>query len=152
MQNSLISSIFSLAMNLNYTAIILATIVQFIVGAIWYTPVFGNLWGKIHGFDKLSKEVQAKMMKSMGPMLAVQFLVTILTSFVLVLFVNALPAGWNVFGEAGFFWLGFVVPTQISAVLFGGTEGKWVVTKILISAGGSLACLMAAAVVINALR
>jgi hypothetical protein len=136
-------------MTLNYAAIFLATVVQFIIGAIWYTPIFGKLWGKIHGFDKLSKDVQMKMMKSMGPVLAVQFLVTILTSFVLELFVTSLPAGWNVFGEAGFFWLGFVVPTQVSAVLFGGTEGKWVVTKILISAGGSLACLMSAAAVLG---
>lgn len=134
-------------MSLNYTAIFLATVVQFIVGAIWYTPVFGKLWGKIHGFDKLSKEVQANMMKSMAPLLGAQFVVTILTSFVLALFMTSLPASWNIFGEAGFFWLGFVVPTQVSAVLFGGTEGKWVVTKILIMAGGSLACLMSAATV-----
>lgn len=136
-------------MNLNYGAIFLATLAQFIVGAIWYTPIFGKLWGKIHGFDKLTKDIQMKMMKSMGPMLAVQFLVTILTSFVLELFVTSLPSGWSVFGEAGFFWLGFVVPTQVSAVIFGGTEGKWVVKKILVATGGSLACFMAAAAVLS---
>ena len=39
-------------------AIILASIAEFIVGAIWYTPIFGNVWGKIHGFDpaKMSKD------------------------------------------------------------------------------------------------
>ncbi len=135
-------------MHLNYTAIFFATFVQFIVGAIWYTPIFGKVWGKIHGFDKLSKDVQANMMKSMGPMLAGQFLVTILTSFVLELFLTSLPSEWNAFGEAGFFWLGFVLPTQVSAVIFGGTEGKWVIKKIAIMAGGSLACLMAAATVL----
>ena len=62
------------------------------VGAIWYTPIFGTLWGKIHGFDKLPKDVQADMMKGMGPILGVQFLVTILTSFVLALFATRLPA------------------------------------------------------------
>lgn len=134
-------------MNLNYTAIFIATIVQFIVGAIWYTPIFGKLWGKIHGYDKLSKDVQTKMMKSMGPLLGAQFIVTILTSLVLELFVTHLPTGWSVFAEAGIIWLGFVVPTQISAVLFGGTEGKWIVQKTLIMAGGSLACLMSAATV-----
>ena len=139
-------------MNLNITSILLATIVQFIVGAIWYTPIFGKIWGKIHGFDQLTTDKQKEMMKQMGPLLAAQFVVTILTSFVLVLFVSSLPQNWSVFGEAGFFWLGFVVPTQVSAVLFGGTEGKWVIKKILIMAGGSLACLMSAATVIYLMR
>lgn len=136
-------------MHLNYTAILVATVVQFIVGAIWYTPMFGKLWGKIHGFDKLSKDVQQDMMKQMFPLLGVQFLTTILTSFVLELFVSSLPPEWNTFGEAGFFWLGFVVPTQISAVIFGGTEPKWVIKKILVMTGGSLACLMSAAEVLH---
>ncbi len=139
-------------MHLDYTAIFLATVVQFVVGAIWYTPVFGKLWGKIHGFDSLSPDIQKEMMKKMGPLLAAQFLTTILTSFVLDLFVASLPAGWNIFGETGFFWLGFVVPTQVSAVLFGGTDPKWVVKKILVMAGGSLACLMSAAAVFSYMR
>jgi hypothetical protein len=32
----------------------LATLAQFVVGAIWYTPLFGETWGQIHEFDKLS--------------------------------------------------------------------------------------------------
>jgi hypothetical protein len=139
-------------MELNYFAIIAASAIQFILGAIWYTPVFGKTWGKIHGFDKVSKEEQKKMMKSMGPMLAVQFLVTVITTFVLALFIAALPAGWNAYGMAGFFWVGFVVPTQISAVLFGGTDPKWVLTKIAIAAGGSLLCLEAGAAVLSNMK
>lgn len=132
-------------MTLNYFTIFLATLAQFIVGAIWYTPIFGKLWGKIHGFDTQSKEVQAQMMKSMGPLLAAQFIMTILTSLAIALLVRALPTDWNLFVTVGLFWLGFVVPTQVSAVLFGGTDGKWVVKKIAIMTGGSLACLMTAA-------
>lgn len=134
---------------MNYLAILVASVLQFVIGAIWYTPVFGKVWGRIHGFDKVSPAEQKKMMKSMGPLLAAQFLTTIVTTFVFALLLNDFPSSWNIYGLAGFFWLGFVVPTQVSAVLFGGTPGQWVLTKIAIMAGGSLLCLEAAAVVLK---
>ena len=53
---------------------------------------------------------------------------------------------------AGFFWIGFIVPTQVSAVIFGGTEKKWIVKKIAVQAGVALLCLEAAAAIIHFLR
>ncbi len=139
-------------MQLNYLAIILATLAQFVVAAIWYTPIFGKVWGKMHGFDKHSKEEQQKMMKKMGPYLALQFAMTLITSFVLALFLTALPSEWHAFGMAGFFWLGFVMPAQVSAVVFGGTEPKWMLKKIAIMIGGSLICYMVAAAVLQMMQ
>ena len=136
-------------MELNYLAIVLATIAQFVVGAVWYSALFGKLWGKIHGFDKLSKETQEKMMKEMGPFYGLQAIVTLLTSLVLATILSDAPNNWNPFVTAFLLWLGFVVPTQVSAVIFGGTEGKWISKKIAVQAGASLACLMAAAVVFS---
>lgn len=136
-------------MNFNYLAIIVATLLQFICGAVWYGPLFAKLWGKIHGFDQLPKEVQKKMMKSMAPFYLLQLLVTIITTFVFALLLNGFPSTWNVFGLAGFFWLGFVVPTQVSAVIFGGTDPKWIVKKVAVMAGGSLLCLEVAAAVLH---
>ncbi len=129
--------------HLNYAIILLATFAQFIIGAIWYTPLFGGLWRKIHGMDKMSKEDQKEAMKTMGPYLGIQFVITFVTTVILALFISYLPT-WNAYVMAGLFWVGFVVPTQVSAVIFGGTEGKWVLTKIAISAGGSILCLEAA--------
>lgn len=137
-------------MHVNFVAILLATVVQFIIGAVWYMPLFGKLWGKIHGFDKQSKTTQQEMMKSMGPYLVVQFVMTLLTTFVLALFITYIPS-WNAYAMAGFFWIGFVVPTQVVGVIFGGTEGKWMVTKIAIMAGGALLCLEAAATILHML-
>lgn len=136
-------------MDINYIAILIASVLQFIVGAIWYTPVFGKTWARIHGVDSYSKEDRDRMMKGMGPLFAVQFFVTVITTFVLALFKDALPSAWNVWGEAAFFWLGFVVPTQVSAVIFGGTPSKWILPKIGIMAGGSFVCLMVAATVLH---
>ena len=138
-------------MEINYLAIVVATVVQFIVGAIWYMPIFGKAWGEIHGFDKVPPEMQKVMTKQMAPFLVLQFILTLVTSAVFGLFVASLPQDWNVYGLAGFYWLGFAAPAQIAAVIFGGTEGKWVMKKILISIGGSLVCFMAMAAVFNIL-
>ena len=132
-------------MELNYVAIIVATVLQFIVGAVWYMPIFGKIWGAMHGYDKLSQEEQDRAQKGMGPYLVAQFVGTLVTTFVLALFMAGLPSEWNAFGIAGFFWLGFVVPTQASAVMFGGTPKEWMCKKIAIMASGSLVNLMIAA-------
>lgn len=133
----------------SYLGIVVATVLQFIVGAIWYMPLFGKLWGEIHGFDKYSKAEQEKMMKAMGPFYLLQIVTTLVTSAVLALFIANLPQSWNAYGMAGFFWLGFVVPTQISAVIFGGVERRWIWKKIAVMAGGSFVCLMVAAAVLK---
>lgn len=129
-------------------AVVLATVAQFVVGMVWYMPLFGKLWGKIHGFDKLSKAEQKEMQSQMGPYYALQLLVTILTAFVLAKLVALMP-DYSVYKMAGLVWLGLALPTQVSAVVFGGTEGKWMLKKIAVMVGGSLACIFAAVVVIS---
>ncbi len=136
-------------MELNYIAIVVATVLQFIIGAVWYMPIFGKTWGAMHGYDKLSQEEQDKAQKGMGPYLVLQFVGTLITTIVLALFLEGLPGDWNVFGVAGFLWLGFVVPTQAIAVMFGGTPKEWMGKKFAIMAGGSLVCLMTAAATLS---
>jgi hypothetical protein len=137
-------------MNINYLAVLVAAVAQFIFSAIWYMPLFGKMWGQIHGFDNNSPEVQAKMRKGMAPLLIVQFIFTLVTSAVFAILVGGIQTDWSIYWLAVYFWLGFIVPTQGAAVLFGGTEPKWVVKKMLIMALGSLGCMMILAYVINA--
>ena len=127
-------------------AIALTTVSQFVVGAIWYTPLFGKLWGKIHGFDKLDKKVQQKMMSEMGPLFGVQLIVTIVTSLILVVLHTQFPS-YSLSMLTFWIWLGFVVPSQVSAVLFSNTPKKWMLTKSFVLAGGSLVCLLTGALV-----
>ncbi len=135
-------------MSLNYVAIAVASVAEFIVGAIWYMPIFGETWGKIHGFNKLTKKEQKESQKAMGPLMAVQLAVTVITTIILAKFIQMIP-GYSAYVLADFLWLGFVVPTQISAIVFGGTDPKWIVKKAVIMAGGSLACLMVAAAILT---
>jgi hypothetical protein len=135
-------------LDVDYLTVFVAAVAQFIIGAIWYMPIFGKVWGEIHGFSKLSKKEQQQAQKEMMPMLAVQFAVTIVTTVVLAKLILLLP-DYSAYSLAGLAWLGFVVPVQASAVIFGGTAPKWVLKKIMIMAGGSLACLLAAAAILN---
>lgn len=134
-------------MELNYIAIIAASIAQFVTGVIWYTALFGNLWGKMHGFDKLSKETQQEMMKQMPPIYGVQLVVTVIMTAVLAYLMNITTI--SPYLLAVVVWLGFILPSQTSAVLFGGTDNKWIATKIAVQSAGSLVSLLVAAAVLQ---
>ena len=136
-------------MTINYIAVLVAAVAQFIFGAIWYMPLFGKLWGKIHGFDQVSPEEQKIMTKKMMPFLVVQFIVTVLTTVIFAMLLNQFSGDWNIYYLAVALWLGFMVPTQISAVIFGGTKPEWVMKKILVSVFGALGCMLIAAFVLN---
>ncbi len=139
-------------MNINYLAVLVAAVAQFIFGAIWYMPIFGKIWGRMHGFDKLPQDVQEQMYKGMWPWLILQFVITVVTTFVFALLLSTAPSQWHAYGFAGFLWLGFVLPTQISAVVFGGTEPQWIWKKIAISSIGALINYMIMAAIITWLQ
>ncbi len=136
-------------MYINYLAVLVATVVQFIIGAVWYMPLFGKLWGDIHGFDQNSPEAQEAMKKGMPPLLITQFVMTLITSLVFALLLNGFPADWNIYGLAFFYWLGFVFPTQVAGVIFGGTRPGWILKKIAVMGGASLLCFEALALVLK---
>lgn len=135
-------------MDVNLIAVLAATVAQFVVGALWYMVLFSKQWGEMFGFDKLSKAKQKEMSSQMGPYYALQLLVTVLTAYVLAYLMGLLPSE-NAYMLAVWVWLGFVVPTQVSAVIFGGVDAKWIPRRITIMAGGSLACLLVAAWIIS---
>lgn len=135
-------------MDVSLLAVVAATVGQFIFGMIWYTPLFGKLWGKMHGFDNLSKEKQKEMMSKMGPWYTLQLVVTVVTAYVLAKLMVTFP-DYSPYTLANLIWLGFVVPTQVSGVIFGGTEAKWITKKIAVLAFGSLGCLWVAVAILN---
>lgn len=135
-------------MDINLVAVLVAAIVMFAVGGFWYMVLFSKAWGEMHGFDKLSKAEQKQMQSKMGPYYGVQILVTLISAWALAYFLVAQP-DVEFYKVAFLLWLGFIVPTEVSSVIFGGTEGKWIVKKIAISIAGSLACVLAGAWVIS---
>ncbi|MDB5260145.1 MAG: hypothetical protein JWN37_376 [Candidatus Nomurabacteria bacterium] len=136
----ILSGIVLLHMNIivNYWAVLGGAVFLFVAGGIWYGPMFGKVWMKITGADKLSKEEQKEAMKGVGMMYVLQFVLSLLTSYVFYNFVKA----WNGGGYqvAFFVWLGFMMP-QAAGVIWDSQKGLRM-KKFLIVAGYQLITLL----------
>lgn len=135
-------------MDINVVAVLAATAVMFAIGAFWYMLPFGKIWGKIHGFDKLSQKQQKEMQAKMGPWYGAQLIVTVMSAWVLAILFSLLP-DQSPLTIAALVWLGFVLPTTAGNMIFGGSPEGYVWHKIGISGGESLVHLLAAAWVIS---
>lgn len=131
-----------------FLAVVLTSVVMFMVGAAWYMGLFAKPWGEMFGFDKLSKAEQAKQRKEMGPWMGLQVVVTVLMAWGLATLIRATP-DLSPYLVAFWLWLGIVVPTQVSAVIFGGVDAKWIPRRIAIMTGEALVRLLVAAWVLS---
>jgi hypothetical protein len=113
--------------DVNWLAIILAVIAFMALGFLWYSPIlFGKPWMKLKGYTKESiKKEQAQM----GKWYLVSTIVAIITAFVLS-HVISLSMHYYTYTpvmtgitSAFWMWLGFVMPTQVTATIFG--DKKW---------------------------
>ena len=106
---------------INYIAVLVAVVVNFFLGFIWYTPLFGKAWAREMGFDPNAKPSGGEMAKGMIFMIVGNF-------FFAYVFANNIAA-WNYVPgtyEAGivtnvlsatiFTWLGFYLPVDIGVV------------------------------------
>jgi hypothetical protein len=136
----------------NYIAILLASVVSMAVGFLWYSPVmFAKSWMKLMGYTAESME---KAKKSMGKMYTLSFVASLVTAYVLahvmVLSENYFHYSSLVTGLSSAFWmwLGFVAPVQMTDVLFGGK--KW--DLFVINTGYQLVALLGMGVTLGLLR
>ncbi|MBL0237455.1 MAG: DUF1761 domain-containing protein [Saprospiraceae bacterium] len=56
-------------LQINMTAIAIAVVANFVLGFLWYTPLFGKAWGKEMGYDPNEKPDNSVMIKGMAFML-----------------------------------------------------------------------------------
>lgn len=120
---------------INYWAVLGAGLFLIITGIVWYGPLFGKTWMKIMGVEEMSKEEMRRMQKEMMPMYILQFVLSLITSFVLYHFVQLL--GMSV---AFWIWLGFSMPLAAGAVW--DTRKGYAMKKFLIVAGYQLVTLL----------
>ena len=139
-------------MDVDIWAVVAATVAMFAVGAFWYMVPFAKAWGHMHGFDKLSKAEQQKAQKEVGPLYGFQIVVTVFSAFALAQVEQVIPESYSLSVFAMLIWFGFVMPAQVSAVIFGGTKPEFVAKKIAIMAGESLLHLVIAAKVIEMIQ
>ena len=129
-------------MEINYTLVIIATLLQFIVGAIWYSPLmFGKWWMEIMEATNISKEELAKMQKEMGPFYALQFFLTFFTTFSFINLVPYIPT-LTMYHLAWWIFIGFIFPVQIGTVIWGKTKKKFWLKQIFVMGTYQLTILM----------
>ncbi|HUS12595.1 MAG TPA: DUF1761 domain-containing protein [Pyrinomonadaceae bacterium] len=131
-------------MKIKYAAVIVATLVHFILGGLWYSPLlFGNKFLQIIGWTPQ----QLEQMQAKGPAkeLIVAFVTSLILVYVLAHFVQNTKANNAMAGiqTAFWLWLGFIATTNIATVLFEQRP----LGLYLINAGYQLvACALAGAI------
>jgi hypothetical protein len=136
-------------MQINYMMIFVATILQFILGALWYSPlIFGKLWMQIMEVTHISKEELSKMQKEMGPFYALQFFITFFSTFSFATLTPFVPA-FSTYHLAFWLWIGFIVPVQIGSVIWGNTKKKFWAKQLFVITSYQLIALMIIAFVLS---
>ncbi len=127
---------------LNLLAVLVAAISTILVGFVWYSPIlFAKPWMREMGYDPDDKARIKEMQKSAGPAYFVSFLASLVSAFVLALFIHQFRAqGLHLGLLVGFHvWLGFVAMVQLTGVLF----MKQSIKLFAINTGFQLVCYLA---------
>jgi hypothetical protein len=134
---------------LNWTAIVVMTIACFALGALWHGPIFGKLWMKIHhGKDSFNDAEMKKAMVGMWKLMLAEFVATFFMVVTLAFLVEMLPSmsGMHI---AFLVWVGYVLPTMTSTIVWGSDVKKWMCTKIAVSSICRLIGLLASGYVLS---
>jgi hypothetical protein len=128
-------------MEINYLAVLVAAVLNMIVGYVWYGPLFGSRWTRLMGWTKADMEAGKDQM---GKTYGLTYVGAALMAYVLAVVLNNSNATDYVSGAmVGFWvWLGFVLPVLLNEVLFGRKSwdlyylniGYYLVTLLLMGA------------------
>ena len=105
-------------MKINYPAVIVAAVIHFMIGGLWYSVLFGKKFLEIVGW---TPEQQAQIVAQTHWS---AYLIAFLTSLILVGTLAYFIAYTGAKGVAGgmqtaaCLWLGFVATTQLATVIF----------------------------------
>ena len=110
--------------DINWIAVIVATVAGFVLGGLWYGPIFGKIWRREAG-EACEKK------KSMAMLLGITILVTFISAVVFGAFLGPHPAlglGIGAGLSTGLVWVG---GSMGIAYMYGGRS----ITQILIDCG-----------------
>lgn len=136
--------------HINFVAVLVVVVANFFLGFLWYTPLFGKLWGREMGYDMTQKPQTSEFIKGMVFMVIGNFF------FAWVLAHNM--AAWsfvpdtktmtplaNAMSAGIFTWLGFYFPVDLGAVAW--ERKSW--TLFFINTGYHLASVVVAALILT---
>jgi Protein of unknown function (DUF1761) len=135
--------------SLNWVGIVVMTVACFALGALWHGPIFGKLWMNIHHGDKKFTDIEMKKaMEGMWKLMLAEFIASFLMVMALDFLIEMLPSFSGVH-IAFLVWIGYVLPTMTSTVVWGGDAKKWMCTKIVVSSVCRLLGLLATGYVLS---
>lgn len=137
-------------MNINMTGVLIAVVANFILGFLWYTPLFGKAWAKENGFDMSVKPTGGEMAKGMIAMVIGNFFMAYvfasnMAAWSFVPGVTEMGPGMNIANATIFTWLGFYLPVDIGTVTW--EKKSWKLFGI--NTGYHFAMLLVAAIVLT---
>ena len=134
---------------INVLAVVISVVANFILGFIWYTPLFGKAWGKEMGYDPNQKPEKSVMMKGMFFMVLGNFFfawvfANNIEAWTFVPMMDEMGAGVKIFNAALFTWMGFYLPGQLGATVW--EKNSW--KLFAINSGYHLASLFVVATIL----
>ena len=134
---------------INFIAIIIAVVANFILGFIWYTPLFGKIWGRHMGYDMNEKPKKSEMTKGMifmviGNLLFAWVLAHNMAAWNFVPGTQSMSSFSNGMMAAVFTWLGFYFPVDLGSTVW--ERRSW--TLFFINTGYHLASLILVALIL----
>lgn len=135
-------------LQINYAAIAVAVVVNFFVGFLWYTPLFGKAWAKEMGFDTSVKPTTGQLARGLTLMLIGNFLLAYvfahnMAAWTFVPGTDEMGASGTILSSAIFTWLGFFVPVDLERIAWENKSWK----LFAINGGYHLVMLLVAATI-----
>ncbi|WP_317896918.1 DUF1761 domain-containing protein [Aurantibacillus circumpalustris] len=138
--------------HINYIAILIAVVANFVLGFLWYTPLFGKTWGKEMGFNMEEKPDPSIMIKGMVFMVIGNFLMAYVFAHNMAVW-N--PVTWGLEPSTAspsavatmaaiFTWLGFYFPNDLGSTVWEKKSWK----LFWINTGYHFFCLFVAAMIL----
>ncbi|MGH7175013.1 MAG: DUF1761 domain-containing protein [Minisyncoccia bacterium] len=126
----------------NYVAVLVAAIAAFVVGALWYGPIFGKVWRREMGMDDMQPSMKGMGSSMVGGFIATLVLVWVLAEFYSMWYITTLPTALLI---AFWIWLGFIATVMTNVMWYEKKSFKLYVINV---AHYLVAILVAAAVLI----
>ena len=109
---------------INMLAVLIAVVANFVLGFLWYSPLFGKAWAKEMGFDLTRKPPASAMAKGMILMIIGNFLMAYVFAHNIAVWnpvtwgqpASDMSLGQNAGMAAFFTWLGFYLPGDLGIV------------------------------------
>jgi hypothetical protein len=138
---------------INILAVLVIGVIYMILGFVWYGPLFGKMYGRIMGMDmaSMTPETKKAMQKRMGPVYFLNFVMVLITVYVLALFVN-FGVGGSGIGAALWVWFGFIMPTIAGQAMWSGKPRKMAWQMFWLSMSYQLIGIVIAGVILSAWR